>query len=593
MARPTESDIKSLKTHLTNVWSPSHAHWSKIDTYLEGTYRIWPDRVDRPQYRPPIAAARLDRAVNHKMPNKPIVHRFPGQQGARGERKADKAELWLEAVITDASKREMSLTISQVKRYLLAYGYAVIEGPILDGRALRKRDDEPEQRRGESDDDYQARFKAWKADIKDWNPFRDRAIHPQRVLLHPTEKTPEEALKVERRFFKDVVALADSRKRRGFEVDLSALRSLEPYAEVETIEAWNPEWHLMFVNESFLFAEPNTWGFVPFQQCFSGWGMEPTNLSHVDPLHMAVGLFSENVLETIRLDAQQKSAKHHALVEVAFFRRGYGGGTLAPEDAAQVMAKEALMEGRKDDWWIQDVPNLPQWLFQVGQETEKDLDDATYSRSLTDRVPGVTTVGQQAILSQGAERKFDPPIQQINHLYSILCERYLRMVDLLGEKVTVGGYTIGPEDVGGHYSVECKFQLEDPIMRAQERTMGLQEIAQNVLDPETYLSDTGRENGNEILRRISVYKMLNSEQVQSTIIAAAVNEFQARVGAPAQSQLLGPDGMPLQRQPIQPAQPIQPQNPALQAVQEAAGGLDQRQMVNGMINGVTNAFAPQ
>mgnify|MGYP001558621306 FL=1 len=200
-------------------------------------------------------------------------------------------------------------------------------------------------------------------------------------------------------------------------------------------------------------------------------------------------------------------------------------------------------------------------MFQAGGEIDADIEEATYSRDLGGRrQPGVNTVGQQEILSSRSDRKFDAPAMGIDATVTELCSNVLRLVKVLDVDVTIRGETIGPKDMNEDYAVEVTYQRDDPVMQIQQRVQGREDVKLGILDPETALTDAGRENAQEILRKALVYRMASSEQILSAVIELAAAEFKRRnppqqgepatLGLNGQSQgVTGPAPVPLFEQP--------------------------------------------
>ena len=575
MTEPTQEYIKNLKTHLEQVWSGTHARWREIDTYLQGTFSLWPTGVSRPSYHPSTAYARLDQAVNHQMPTKLTVKRFPKNDTYEEKKRADKIEKFLVELMTEVARKEPSHTVGQVKRHLLAYGYAVLEGPLLDSK------------------DYQQMLRDEEGK-RHWNPIRLRAPHPQRVLMSPSERDPGEAIKEVRRSSDQLKTLLERKRATKAAVVYKRWDAAkDSFQEFDTTEYWSDEWHTVMVEDEILYMEPNEWGYLPFIQGFSGWGMEPTDMREINPKYMAESLL-EHVLETFKLEAQRKTAQHNAVIEAGFLRQGYDpheGGQKSEEQAAEMLARDALLTGKQAAWWYKDTPQLPDWLFRVGEEHDSDIEGGTFSRSVGgQRMPGVTTVGQQAILTTQGERKFDAPTLQIDEMFSIACSNALRLIDALSVPIMVRGVRVGPKDIDGDYAVDASFKHDDPVMRAQERSIGMQEVEKGLIDPETYLADTGRENGQEITRKALVNKMAQTPQIMGTIIELAASEFKLKQRQSGNG-LVGPNGQPIQSPQPQAMQMPVVANPAVEAMQNEPGGLGEQQVLNGQINGLTDAFA--
>src|SRR3989304_5715766 len=99
------------------------------------------------------------------------------------------------------------------------------------------------------------------------------------------------------------------------------------------------------------------------------------------------------------------------------------------------------------------TPQLPAWLFRAGEELAQDIEAGSYARSMRgEHQTGSTTLGETAILSEAASKKFYAPQQQLEHLASITASRVLRLVDVLGETVTVQGHVARPEDIEHNYT---------------------------------------------------------------------------------------------------------------------------------------------
>lgn len=589
MPKPTAEYVTALHKRLLGIWSPAHQKWAKTDTYLNGTFALWPEKdKDRPSYHPPTASAKLDQAVSVQLPQTPTVHRFPRSKARSKQAEADIVEEWLVNFIAEASLREAQPTVSAIKRYLMAYGYAVLEGPLLDSLVLARRQDlEPKLEDYEDERQHEFAVRRWRA-AKQQNPLRLRAPHPQEVLLHPEEKQPREAVIVKQWFKGDLWELLKRKREEG--VKNVKMIEFDPkddkyYEIVKATEYWNEEWHsLIGPDEAMLYTEPNWWGFVLYQHCFSGWGMRPTNESSLAPEHQAVGLLDQT-LETIKAQAQQATSEHNALIEAAWYQYGYDG-PMNPEEAAQQLGSDALLQGKKEQFWVKEVPQLPQWLFQVGGKTNEYIETGTFSRGLGGfRRPGVTTVGQEAILDSRGERKFDVPSEQINHLFTIAAQKTLQLLEIFGEKITIRDTTIGPDDVKGNYAVEVTFQLDDPVMRAQERSLGMEEVEKGGKSWRRYWDDVGEENAVERVREAQVEQMLRSDQIQSALVEYAAAEFPRRMAAKTGSQLLGPDGRPIRRgAQTSPAN----MNPAVGAMQQRPTEPATVSAANGVVPGVNN-----
>ena len=140
-----------------------------------------------------------------------------------------------------------------------------------------------------------------------------------------------------------------------------------------------------------------------------------------------------------------------------------------------------------------EMQQLPGWMFESEQWLDKDMELGTYSRSLAGvRDQGVSTVGQQAILSTSAMRKFVAPSKQLEHLASRSAEHILQLIDVLDLDLYVHGYDISSAEIERDYSVRISFELVDPVLQLQQREMGLREVQAGVKSRETYWNADAR-----------------------------------------------------------------------------------------------------
>lgn len=205
---------------------------------------------------------------------------------------------------------------------------------------------------------------------------------------------------------------------------------------------------------------------------------------------MAVGLLRP-IRESLKMMAQARSGRHNALINATFAPMGTTG------DAGEVsdqLARGDILEGMQegDLWWMR-FPNLPRWIFQSEDMVERDIEAGTYARSLSGtRQQGVSTVGQQAILSTAAAKKFVAPAKQMEQMASIVGSNILRLVDKLDEKLMVRGFSVGPEEIDGDYNCRVTFELIDPVLQLQQRELGMREVMAGLKSIETYWSADAR-----------------------------------------------------------------------------------------------------
>ena len=579
--KPTTEYVEKLAKHLEGLWSRTHAKWMQIDSYYNQTFQIWPAGLNRPEWlKPARSRSIVDHATDHQLAHDPVIHRMPAAEGVMHKRRADKVEPALKAIMDEASLLEPSLTWKQVGKHLLLYGYAIVEDG-LDGSVLHDRDDKPRKGRDETGEEYTARQRLAAAKAEMMMPFRTRAPHPARVLLDPTEKEPKIAIKHTYRYSKDLEDMTKARMTSNGKPKRGSVTKWEcgdePFSLIETYEYWSECWHAMVAEGDMMFVEKNTWGFVPYSHAYAGYGQEVTSYTEVDPSYMAVGIL-EPVLPVLKAQAQAVAGRHNALMEATFNPTGTTMDSAELQE--QLSTGDVIEMGNRGDVWKMEIPQLPRWMFQSEEWLDKDIEMGTFARALAGmREQGVSTVGQQAILSTAAGRKFAAPARQLEHLASRSASHVLQLIDIMALRLNVHGHKITPQDIEHNYSVRVSFELIDPVLQLQNRELGLREVQQGLKSKETYWSADARLEdatgerrrlledlirtdpevqrllAGEVMREAGLLQAIEAARAEEEAMAAAA---QGGGGAPAgapggggpamasgEPPVLGPDGMPL------------------------------------------------
>jgi hypothetical protein len=578
-APPSEHYIDGLHEHRKELWRRAKNKWKSIDQFVQRKYQVWPERRHRgrPEYRPSTPAHIIDHAADTQMAYDPNVSRPPHTESDESQLKADRIENAITAIFHDSSLKEPNLVWKQAGRYLLQYGYAVIEGPHW---SFDEGPMSPQQQEYETDEDFDERVKHYGRIKSRHNPIRIHCPHPSTILLDPFQKQPDEAIKMSKINMLDLKRLAVRKiLSRDYARELFVPEGCEDWTQLEIMEHWDISWHSIKVMETgqLLYQEPNPWGYVPFTHAFAGFGTEPTDANDMNPAHFAVGLL-DHVRESIRIQAQNESAKHAATMTAAF--RSWGTTRDDTATAAEEIEEGRMLQGQKEDYWQVNVPEYGRWMFQSGQEVIADIEAGTYTRTLSGRrEEGVTTVGQQVILSTAASRKFQAPARQLEHMATIIARWILQAVSVRGETIGVGRHQLKPSDIESDYTIGVTFELVDPALQLQQRQLGLQEVNAGFKSLETYwhtdlrLSDTSGEWDRiteEAVKKHPIISGLMAARAAKQLgfpQAAAVFEQQAaqslseieqrvaQVQPVNEAGLVGPDGQPIQSEPMEAASP--------------------------------------
>ena len=573
---PTPTVIDQYRSHLKEVWTNAHRKWEKYDDYYFRTFSVWDgaESHSRPGWLKPARATSLvDNAVDHQLASEPTPHRNPASQSENARQNADRVESGLKAILDEAALLEPSLTWKQQGKNLVHLGYSIHELG-LDSTVLQRRAEEPTREADTPDDEWRAAQRLHDHYRRTAMPFRTRSPHPARILLDPWEKRPRVAIRHARRFSQDLHELTLARKARGRTADVWEVRNNRPFELILVDEYWTECWHAMMVSghvtgtgreyhtmKKLLFTEKNTWGFVPYAHAYAGFGQEPTSSDKIDPANLAVGIL-DPVMADIRAQAQAVSGRHNALMDASFNPIGTRMG--ADELRDQLDQGDIIEMQDRSDVWRMEIPQLPRWMFQTEEWLSRDIEEGTFSRALAGvREQGVSTVGQQAILSTAAGRKFVAVSRQLEHLASVASSQILQLVDILDLNLTVKGHNIRPTYLESDYSVDISFDLVDPVMQLQQRQLGLQEVAAGLKSMETYwaadakLEDASGERKrllmdwvrkNPMIHQALAMEVAREEGIESLVeraLSMAEGGGEGQPGAAGGAPILGPDGMPL------------------------------------------------
>ena len=561
--KPTVESIRQITRYLQDVWSRTHTKWQEIDSYYQQEFNLWPEGLNRPEWlKPARSRSIVDHAVDHQLAYEPIVHRFPVSQTEASERRANEVEPALKAILDEASLFEPTMTWKQVGKHLLLYGYAVVEDG-LDSSCMAQRREKPRKGRNEPQEEFDRRVRIHRNAVKSMMPFRTRAPHPSRVLLDPMEKEPRMAVKHAYRRSIDLeeitsARMTGSRAKRG---EVHPWKTGDnPFEMVMVDEFWSECWHAMVADSELLFVEKNTWGFIPYSHAFSGYGQEITSIEEYDPSYLAVGIL-EPVMPVLKAQAQAVAGRHNALMEATF--NPTGTVMDASELEEQLSRGDVIEMGNRNDVGKMEIPQLPRWMFASEEWLDRDIDLGTFSRALAGvREQGVSTVGQQAILTTAAGRKFVSPTKQLEHLATKSAAHILQWIDVLELGLRIRGHQIADDMLESDYSCTVSFELIDPVLQLQFRELGMREVQQGLKSKETYWSSDARlEDSTGEQKRLLEDLIRQDPRVQELMAKEVAREAglqdlldkeedrmaNQQMAAMNGGGMTGPDGMPIQQ----------------------------------------------
>ena len=415
-----------------------------------------------------------------------------GKGGKRKlEKDADAVEEGLRAVTKDGMLHETQLAYKAAGKYAVSYGYYIIEGPTMTFDSRPEKPKESDFKGKYKKDDFEWAQIDYNNSLREWNPIRITSPRPDTVLLDPSERQPKSGIKHTRMYRKDIVAMLISlrdRERKPDQIlsnaEIEQWINGDDYTLLDVDEFYNGKEHHMIQGTIPLFAESNAYGFTPWNHGFAGFGMEKIGDSQNDPFWLAQGLL-EPVLDSIKTQAQAASAKQNAVIERSYLRIMTRGD--AAELSEQLADQDAIIEGDEKEISFLRYPDLERSLFQTGNDSGADIESGTYNDVVSGgRTAGVNTVGQHAMQSTTALKRFTAINQQINMSATVVGRNTLRLVDRYGEPIHIGGEVLDPKQIHHDYTITAEFQAFDPILQLQQREIGLREAQQGMISDETY-----------------------------------------------------------------------------------------------------------
>ena len=530
----TPDYVDDLVVKLLEIWDQAHANWRTIDSYVQRTFEVFdpnvPGAAGRSVYRPSTPTSVLNHAVDNQLALSPRIHREPENDTGEEEERASRVENGLAAVLEDAASKETFIPWKLLGRYMFGYGYGQLEGPYWSQAEKPK---EPQRRDSEDDEVFAGRKARWRNQKKGWNPILIRVPHPTSILVDPIKKIPRLAIKTVDMYAEDLRELSAKKKARGKKnVNLfDPNKAIGPYDRIKLLAAWTESYNMVKVsagqgfdaNQS-LWAGRNPSLFVPVVHGFAGFGMPPGS-DPLNPAFMAKGIL-DPVLDSFKVQAQSESAKHQLLMAAAYLP---WMTNLDPAEIAQAIAKGQMVQvPGQDAIWPMPGREVTSWMFRVGEEVGIDIEQGTYSRALAGmREPGVSTVGQTAILTTIAQRIGAAPLKQMEQMVTIMCRRILQMVDMKDQVIGVDGVLLRPEDINHNYNITVTFEAVDPVLQLRQREMGLREVIAGVISPRTHreqnirMEDEARESD-----RLLEHQLEQIPEVKVALLRAKAKELQ-------------------------------------------------------------------
>ena len=567
--KPDLEFMVATKTHLAALWDRSHSGWEDRTREYNRAFQIWRSehRSTRASWIPSTPTSIVNRAIDTQFAPKPTWVREPkptadGEIPVTEQRRSDNIEIGIDAVMVDAVSNEVMNPWKEIAKHLIMFDYAVVEGPVLDGEAWIDRPIQPSRDDFETDIMFEAAQDLFEGHSRNWNPVRIRVPLPNSVLMDPGSRRPKIAIKTESIPAGELEAISARKAAKQFQGRTTHnvyKADGKNYYDSETLNHfWSPFWHSVWMeNGLHLYTEKNWWGFLPFKQVFSGRGVQMTG-EEFDPVYWTRGMLWA-ISDSIRQQAQARSAKHQLLIQQAYA----GMGTRQdPNEMAEALANDEMIQGQPGDIWTVQYQQITGWMERAGLENDSDIETGTFTEALSGiRTEGVRTVGQQQLINTAAKAVFDEMQSKVADLASEIGQDTLKLATVLSrdtryDRISIAGRSLRASDIKGDFLVQASFDKIDPALHNQERQIAMSEWDRNLISDETYRKTARRmtdESGEQdrilreqIRRRPSVHEVMAREMAPQVLPEGVFDEAleleqgpDESVGTPPSSLLEG------------------------------------------------------
>jgi len=398
-------------------------------------------------------------------------------------------EKGLQAIYFNAMLKVPNLPTMENAKQMQLYN-VTWQGTMLDTEALVR----PRKKTGETQRDFEEREHTWEMQSNVWNPLKLVVPKPGEVLMNPVDTVPSIAIQRQTMKAYDVheetlareVKRTTSRDPRysGSSGVLFSLVGRDPYEDIEIEKWWSAQW--IVVREKggkFLYVEPNMWGIQPWIQVFGGSATMPSS----EPWNARWWVRQSIIwreIPTIRM-INQNLVAHQAIIQRKAWAR-MGTNQQPGEAAAQVNA--GLMFGEKDDWWVEQTPELAAQSHQFLSSLNELLERTSYSSVVAGfRHATIDTATGAILASEAAHQTFAANITRLEHLGSISAENFLKLKWQIGKEfgdeklqeeeyhqIKIGEDVLDDKDIGGKFQIQAQLKQIDPVARQQDVQQVLQ-----------------------------------------------------------------------------------------------------------------------
>ena len=482
MAKPEVNDIRDDKEQLEHVWAETHEQWAEIDSFTDGSYRVWSAQqqavAPRNTERTNLGRIIIDHTADNLLPYRPKFKRAVIGHSENAQENSDLVEEMATSLWIDASKEEMFLPTKMAGRSMLKYNYAVLET----GFNMSSRAEEPDK----DDPMYEAKMREYENQKLNFNPFWLAAPHPFSILLPPMQRQPDLAVKRTKWARRDLKQFLERKKEQDEDnlIHVQTMDSLrDGYEQIEVIQHYTPDYFSLMSDEAgpqILLQEENLHRIVPFAHAWGGFGDMTTGEDGMCAEKLGHGLLRP-IRDLLRQYDQVRSAKMELYMKAAYGMLVTRGDAL--ELAQQLAEGGNAIIGGVDvrEMGFLPIPTLPGFLADLEQKIFQEIVLGTVPlASFGMRDIGVDTVGQHAMMLQVSYKRFIETMEQLSYMVSQTVGLWFRMLATWGDPITLNGIRLSPSMLQGSYDIETSFPLSDEAVRMQRVQQGASLVSQGL-----------------------------------------------------------------------------------------------------------------
>lgn len=539
--RPPTSDKEALDiyTWVEATWRQAFEKFTQDDEYYEGDFS---SRVAVPEgYHitvPSTLRAVVDEAVDNIMPQDFSVLYSPRGITKRAEQDADKIRLYCKALIKHWLRAGTDVNpIRDSAKNLFISGYGGVKF-MFDQTLWPSYSDDSLKEAKEAGTLSKMNQRIKQARERNC-PFVLQSLPPRCVVVDSSvggrklwaiERYEGNTEEVKRTYAK-------------FNPDFAKI-GMEGSRVVSVAEVWSADHfdhngkyqlgqHWIIIDKKVEFSEDNSYGDLPYNFKFSGFGREDFK---GNPASKAVGFYTNQVKSLgsaeVRAYSQFDAIRSQTAFPVGMVPDNYDPTGLDLTPGAMNSVPEQIFMNNERLFTKIPMPdaahmNALNWI--AGQIERTTTQQVLRGAAL----PGTDSAAQLSGYYGSAKLRLTSAQEAIEDVLSWACSMALRMIEEELEQETsiwvaedtTKQYTIGPKNIQGHHVVTVRFQLSEEQMKERRLALAADFINKLGLSPYDGLVYAGWDNPSEVIDRSMAWKVMSDPLIIQALSKRKAQEW--------------------------------------------------------------------